>query len=633
MSTVSPQIFIKNKGVQMKLFEFTRLLVPVILFLTASVTSELSAEMHYNDDGITPYKQTEFLTQYLQSVPKEYLKYFKCNPEALNKWENAKFGVFMHWDPSCQITGAISWKRKGPRPHHASDGKVTKGIPEDVYNSQYKTFNPVKFDADKWVKMVKDSGAKYLVFTAKHHNGFCMFDTPTTDYCIRNTPFKRDICKELADACHKYGIMLFWYYSQPDWTEPSYRLDFKSDEFYQKYIKNYLYPQLKQLLTKYGKVDGIWFDGLGLPPTVWHTPEMLKMLRTINPDLIVNHRFSFKEMHIGDFDGPENHLGRFQINRPWETCFILGGGWGYKKEASPLSQKDAIGLLVRCACNGGNLLLNTGPSPEGTIHESHIQRYREMGEWLEKYGESIYSTRGGPYMPGTWGGSTRSSKGNNVYLHILADWNGQLTLPNLEAKILSAECITIPGQKVTVSQDSGKLKIELADFDSSAKPIDTIIKLTLDKPAMSIPVVKSVGDSLTIGCEVKASSCGISRRKMTTPDALIAKEATEFFDGAYIRSVWKSDSKDKKPWLEFKFKAPVTITQITMNEGRVGRPSSVQAFSIYLKKNGEWEKIYSGTEIGSTFGLVLDKPIKTDAMKIEFDKFRNNVSLNAVDVY
>ena len=135
-------------------------------------------------------------------------------------------------------------------------------------------------------------------------------------------------------------------------------------------------------MTKYGKIDGIWFDGLGLAPGTWDTPEMLKMLRTLNPDLIFNHRFGRPAMRLGDFDGPENRIGRFQTNRPWETCYCIGGPWGYSKKATPLSKKDAIQLLIRCAGNGGNLLLNTGPLPDGSIHPEDVATLREVGRRL-----------------------------------------------------------------------------------------------------------------------------------------------------------------------------------------------------------------------------------------------------------
>ena len=587
----------------------------------------------YKDNGVEPYKPPKSQIDYLESLPEEYRKYFKTPKKAIEEWQDDRFGVFMHWDPSCQVTGSVSWSRKGPRPHHSSDGKVTRGIPEEVYNSQYKTFNPVKFDADKWVKMVKDAGAKYLVFTTKHHNGFCMFDTPTTEYCIRSTPYKKDICADLAKACHKYGIKLFWYYSQPDWTEPTYRYDFGSKEFKEKYLQNYLYPQLNQLTTKYGHIDGIWFDGLGLRPQTWESEKMMKLLRENQPNLIVNSRFAHAPMRMGDYDGPENALGRFQINRPWETCFRLGGAWGYTKGAKPLSLKDAVALLVRCAGNGGNLLLNTGPAPDGTIQESHIKRYLEIGQWLKKYGESVYKTRGGPYKPGPWGCSTRSKDANVVYLHILAHWYGVLTLPALPAKIEKAEVLD-SSDTVSVSQADGRMTIKYAGAGQEIpNPTDTIIKLTLDKKAMSLPVLTSVTGSMTIGASVTASSSGECAHKMTSPDAVVATSPAEFDDGAFVRSVWRSDRQDKTPWIEIKLKKGGLISQIAIKEGRYGGDSTVKAFSISLRSNGKWVEVYKGSKIGSAFAIVLPEPITADAIRLNFTDFSKFITLNAVNAY
>jgi len=481
-------------SVKMQLIHNFLLTAIGVFFLTLPGNSSLNANdgFVFDDDGFSkPYKPPKFQTDYMKTIPVEFHKYFKVDPNVLEQWQDGKFGVFMHWDPSCQITGSISWKRKGPRPHHGGKGNPIRGIPEKIYNSQYKTFNPVDFNADTWIKMIKDAGAKYFVFTAKHHNGFCMFDTPTTEYCIRNTPYKKDICAELAVACHKYGIMLFWYYSEPDWTEPRYRADFNTKEF-DSYLYDYMYPQLKQLVTKYGYVDGIWFDGLGLPAKVWKSHEMIKMLRTLNPKLLINNRFSFAPMRLGDFDSPENQIGRFQINRPWETCICLGGTWGYQKKAIPLSEKDAIRLLVKCAGNGGNLLLNTGPSPKGIIHPSHIERYLQMGKWLNKYGESIYETRGGPYTPGLWGCSTRGKNSNFVYLHLFEPMkNGKLQLPYIGTSVLSVKHLS-GSSKIKFLQNGNSLILSTdTSLKSDDDKMDMIIRLELDKKATSLPVVKT----------------------------------------------------------------------------------------------------------------------------------------------
>jgi alpha-L-fucosidase len=360
---------------------------------------------------------------------------------------------------------------------------------------------------------------------------------------------------------------------------------------------------------------------------------MLKMMRTLNPDLILNHRFSWRTMRLGDFDGPENNIGRFQINRPWETCYCIGGGWGFSKKAKPLSKRNAIGLLVRCAGNGGNLLLNTGPSPEGTINPEHIERYLDMGRWLKKYGESVYATRGGPYKPGPWGCATRSKENNFIYLHILGDWNGRLELPAPGAKVVKAENITGKG-KVKASNANGILVVEIKDFDQEQESdVDTIIKLSLDSKACKLPITKSVSTSYTVGAAVTASSSGSCGHKQTSPEAVIATTAKEVHDGAYVRSVWRAEGKDKKPWIEIDFGQPRVVTQIAIQEGRYGSSGTIKKFTISLREDGKWHEIYTGTQIGASFGLVLDKPQKGNAMRLDFKEFKGNLTINAINAY
>ncbi|MHC5058444.1 MAG: alpha-L-fucosidase [Planctomycetota bacterium] len=582
-----------------------------------------------------PYAAPAKHASYVASLDKGLLPTLRARPDALEEWQDDRFGVFMHWDPSCQMTGSMSWGRKGRRPHHPSDGTVTRGIPSEVYNSQYKTFMPVGFDANQWVRMVKDSGARYLVFTAKHHNGFCMFESGVTGYDIMASPFKRDICAELAAACRRYGIKIHWYYSQPDWTEPMYRAEYPSKAF-DRFVDEFLYPQLRELVTNCGRIDGIWFDGLGKHPDMWRSAEMLKLLRDIQPHLVVNHRLAPRNWRMGDFDGPENEIGRFQINRPWETCAKIGGGWGYSGDSRPYSIADAVGLLVRCAGGGGNLLLNTGPAPDGTINPRHVERYLQIGSWLKQYGESVYATRGGPYTPGPWGCSTRSKDGNTVYLHVLGSWAGELSLPDLPAKVVSSRVLT--GGSVRVAQKGGRLEITLDNFngarpDTIVHEYDTIVALELDCRAMDLPVVRSVGDSLTIGADARASSCGVSRQVMTKAEAVVATDATDFDEGNYIRAVWCAGSTDPKPWLEVRLKKAFSFDQVQIQEGRYGSDSSVKSFSISVQSGGRWVRVHEGREIGGTFGLVLPEPVVSDALRVEFNDHSRAVTLNAVNIY
>jgi len=605
------------------------------LWLVGSLASLLLAEgKPASDDGIAePYVPPREHAEYVKKLPPHLAATIYADPKYLEHWQDDRFGVFMHWDPSCQLTGAVSWSRMGRRPHHRSDGTVKRGIPAKTYDNLYKTFNPVKFDADAFIRMVKDAGARYFVFTAKHHQGFCMFDSAVTDYDIMSSPFKRDICKELADACHRHKVKLFWYYSQPDWHEPRYAFPVDSPQFVE-YRAKYLHPQLLELYTKYGHIDGIWWDGLGKHPDMWDTAGLLHKLRKIQPHLVSNHRCGPRHWRFGDFDGPEGHIGRFQINRPWETCTKIGGGWGYSGDSRPHNLANAVGLLVRCAGNGGNLLLNTGPAPDGTINPRHIERYLQMGAWLRQYGESIYATRGGPYMPGPWGCATRSRQGKTVYLHVLGVWNGVLTLPDLPAKVVSSRVLT--GGHAKVTQRDGTLTVVLGNDNKNSRPadvpheFDTIVALELDKPAMEIPVIRSVGENHTVGAVASASSQGSDS---TPASAVIASSATEFHEGTYIRSVWSPSRKDQAPWLQIEFKAAKPVSQIQIQEGRYGADSMVGAFTIALRVQGTWQTVYTGNGIGNTFGLVLEKPSLAEAIRIAFAGSRRKININMVNVY
>ncbi|MHC5068358.1 MAG: alpha-L-fucosidase [Planctomycetota bacterium] len=609
----------------------------VAIVASASLAAASSKHQMHDDGIVSPYVPPADHSAFIETLDPALAATMQAPAEVVEAWQDMRFGFFIHWDPSCQVSGSMSWSRKGPRPHHSSDGTVKKGIPEDVYNSQYKTFNPTGFDAEEWVQLALDAGCKYMVFTAKHHNGFCMFDSQVTDYDIMSSPFARDICAELAAACQKHGLKLSWYYSQPDWSEERYRVPFPGNDWFKQdgwqdqpwntYLTDFLYPQLRELYTNYGTIDGVWWDGLGKHPDWWRTPELLNELRTINPDLISNHRCGPRTWRIGDYDGPENEVGRFQINRPWESCMRIGGAWGYTEGAAPHPLPDAISLLVRAAGNGGNLLLNTGPSPQGTIPDSHAQRYREMGAWLRAYGDSIYATRGGPYTPGPWGCATRGKDGTTVYLHILGDWNGSLTLPNLDATVVSARALT--GGEATCAQTGDTLTVTASEQHA----FNTIIALELDRPAMSVPVVESVSASHTLNAVATASSEGESSRKPAPAANVVATTAADFDQGAFVRAVWRHAANDQQPWLHVAFSEPKLVSQVQINEGKVGDISTVSAFTISAQTADGWQVVHRGDAIGHDYGVVLDTPVTTAALRFDFTKFKKHVTINAVNAY
>jgi alpha-L-fucosidase len=303
----------------------------------------------------------------------------------------------------------------------------------------------------------------YLVFTTKHHDGFCMFDTKLTDYRITSPecPFHRDIVAELSQACHESGLPLGFYYSPPDWHHPDYRTAQHS-----KYIA-YLHGQLRELCSRYGKVDIIWFDGLGGTAEDWNSPPLFKMIRHLQPHVLINNRAGME----GDYDTPEQQIGTYQTDRPWESCITICKQWAWKPDDELKSLKECIQTIVQCAGGDGNLLLNVGPMPNGKIEPRQVERLREIGSWLSKNGESIYGTRGGPVPPQSWGVTTR--KKNVVYVHVLSENTRNIGLPAMNTVMRKVSLLD--GTPVEYSSTKTGTVVKLPE--SGKDSIDTIIKI------------------------------------------------------------------------------------------------------------------------------------------------------------
>jgi len=404
----------------------------------------------------------------IEQVNKESADFLKADKQDMQQWREMKFGLFIHWGPVSLKGTEIGWSRGGER--RGRDDKSTGSIPVEVYDNLYMQFNPVKFDADEWVQVAREAGMKYLVFTSKHHDGFSMFDSKLTDYKITNSPFKRDVVKELANACHEAGLKLGFYYSPPDWYHPDYRT-----ENHTLYIK-FLHGQLRELCSNYGKIDIIWFDGLGGKAEDWDSEKLFKMIRRFQPNVIINDRAGLP----GDHDTPEQRIGKFQSDRPWETCMTICQQWAWKPDDQMKSLKQCIDTLVRVVGGDGNLLFNVGPMPDGQIEPRQVARLKEMGDWLDKYGLSIYATRGGPFEPGDWGASTY--KGDTIYVHVLNWDEDTLVLPPIPKKIIASSVMT--GGEVTVRQTEQDIEISIPK--AHRQELDTIIVLQLDGPADGI---------------------------------------------------------------------------------------------------------------------------------------------------
>ncbi|NLX94700.1 MAG: alpha-L-fucosidase [Rhodopirellula sp.] len=407
--------------------------------------------------------------------------------DALARWQAMRFGMFVHWGPVSLKGTEIGWSRG-------------QQVPAEEYDSLYKTFHPIQFDADEWVRTAKAAGMKYFVITSKHHDGFCLWDTKTTEYKITDTPFKRDVLKELSDACRKHGIQFSTYYSICDWRHPDYPLGSpggkttKATADMKRYVP-YMKEHLREIVKNYGPLGSMWFDG------EWESPwthemglDLYRYVRSLQPGILVNNRVDKgrRGMHggtmgheyAGDYDTPEQRVGTFQTDRPWESCITICQQWAWKPDDRLKSLKECIQTLVNTAGGDGNLLLNVGPMPDGRIEPRQVERLKEIGEWLERYGESVYETRGGPFKPGAYGAST--SKAYRVYLHVF-NWQGEtLRFPAINAKIVKAALLGGDGQAV-VEQTDNQILVKVAGPDR--KEPDTVVVFTLDRPANAVAPV------------------------------------------------------------------------------------------------------------------------------------------------
>ncbi|MCK9159720.1 MAG: alpha-L-fucosidase [Bacteroidaceae bacterium] len=403
------------------------------------------------------------------------------NLKARQEFQDQKFGVFLHWGIySMLATG--EWTMNLKNLNYKEYAKLASG------------FYPSKFDAAQWVSAIKDSGAKYICFTTRHHDGFSMFDSRYTPYnIVQATPFKRDILKELSDECARQDISLHCYYSLLDWGREDYpwgksghdtgRSNSKGDwKSYHQFMQN----QLTELLTGYGKVGAIWFDGWWDHPKDfdWQLGSLYTLIHHLQPDCLIgnnHHRkpFDGEDFQMFERDLPGENTAGYSSGQevgqlPLETCETMNGMWGYKiADQDYKSSDDLIRLIVKAAGKNANLLLNIGPQPNGELPAKALLHLKEIGEWMKKYGETIYGTRNGLVAPHAWGVSTQH--GNKLYLHILNLQDKVLFIPVQSKRIKTAVLFT---DKTPVSFNKVKEGIVL-HLGDHPKVVDYIIELTL----------------------------------------------------------------------------------------------------------------------------------------------------------
>jgi alpha-L-fucosidase len=399
-------------------------------------------------------------------------------------WRDSKFGLFIHFG-LYSILGEGEW------------AMFEKQMDTSGYGKLKDSFTVSKFSGKNWVDVARQAGCKYMVVTSRHHDGFSLFDTKFGSYNSVNSPVKKDLIKEYVDAAHAAGMKAGIYYSPLDWRYPGF---FFPDLYYSNALemKKQTYTQVRELLSNYGKIDVLWYDGgednwLGFGGLKWDGGKgwytrgfdkpykgkfsweplrLNRMVRELQPKIVINPRSGW----MGDFNTQEVRL-RGRENRPWELCTNLSQtAWGWTSQAKErvMSFDSCIQLLISVVCQDGNLLLNVGPKADGEIEPAQVQRLKEIGDFLFKYGESIYNTKGGVWDP-DWGGTTFTDKA--IYVHVLRmPADGKIVLPSVSKKAISAKYMS-NNQKISFHQTGNEIILNSIKF--SVSEADAIVKITL----------------------------------------------------------------------------------------------------------------------------------------------------------
>lgn len=402
--------------------------------------------------------------------------------ERMEWFDDARFGLFIHWGLYAQPAG--EWQGQ----EHAGIGEWIQHwakIPTSEYEALQDTFNPTKYDAEAWVKLAKDAGMKYIVITSKHHDGFALFESEHSDWDMGGTPYGKDLLKPLAEACEKHGIKLCFYHSIMDWHHPHYgqqaewRGNHDTPEPNMDIYRDYMKKQIHELLTNYGDIGIMWFDGEW--EDAW-THEMgvdlYNYCRSIQPDVIVNNRvdkgragmagMTKEGEFVGDYGTPEQEIPDtgFGAGVYWESCMTMNDTWGFKKnDHNWKSNETLLRNLIDIASKGGNFLLNVGPTAEGEIPQPSIERLQVMGKWMDKYGESIYGTSASPFEQVSWNGRATQKPlpggGTRLYLHVF-EWpaDGKLVVKLLQNEPQRAKLVG-SDQELSISGTAGEWEILL----------------------------------------------------------------------------------------------------------------------------------------------------------------------------
>ncbi len=382
-----------------------------------------------------------------------------------SSWFNeAKFGMFIHWGVYA-VPGRGEWMLHDEK------------IPFDEYRPYADQFAPDEWNPDDWVNVAQEAGMRYMVLTARHHDGYCLYDSALSpdDFTAPRTAAKRDLVGDYVEACRSAGLRVGLYYSLCDWHHPGWQAGPESDEW-PGFIE-YVHGQIRELCTNYGPLDVLWFDGGGPGcAACWRAEKLIAMIRELQPQCLINNR----GLLPADFDTPEQTIEVSEKGRPWESCLIIGHRWGFHHNEQYYKPATRLLLdLVKIANGGGNLLLNVGPMADGRIPQPQQEILREMGQWLAKHGEAVYDTDRCSYgTHGTWVNGLTTAKGNTLYLHLLLWPSSGWAIRDLGNSVQSARLVTT-GEEVEFVQKGGRV-IFPSLAQAPPDPHISVIALELD---------------------------------------------------------------------------------------------------------------------------------------------------------
>lgn len=534
-------------------------------------------------------------------------------------WREARFGMFIHWGLYSILAG--EWKgSKG----HAEWIRDTARIPVDEYEKLLSEFNPVKFDAKEWVRMAEDAGMKYIVITSKHHDGFCLFDSQYTDWDVMSTPFKRDILKELSDACKASGVRFSTYHSIMDWHHPDY-LPRRPWEVatrpaeganFDRFVE-YLRNQVTEILTKYDP-GVMWFDGEW--ESTWtheYGGPLYELCRKVKPDVIVNNRVDkgrggmagmTEGEHAGDFGTPEQEIPATGIpGVDWESCITMNRNWGFNAEDKNFkSTTELLRMLCDIVSKGGNFLLNIGPKADGTFPQESIDRLREIGQWMKVNGESIHGTNAGPFEPFGWGRCTQKRDGNDTFLYFhVFEWpsEGPLMLPRFGNEVDKVEVLGVSSDLTVIfGPNSVGVSLPSAQRDPHATVLKVRIKgkpIVFEKPAVIAPALKFVN---MLDVQLRVASPGLKIR-YTMDGTLPTNRSREYIGPIRLRattllraaSFYNDELVSDNISVRFEKVAPWPATTVPTTAAGLARK----------KYAGNWDKLPNFAEL---------TPVATDAV-------------------